>query len=195
MEHVKPPIGPGPGHPPAPPAPPPPATGTSAFARAALVIALGALGLWVLHPFLPALVWAVILAIALWPLRERLVRIKPPGKHNLLWPALLTLAVALVILVPLIVVAIQAAREAHDAVAFWRQIEEQGWPVPDFVSRLPFGASHVAAWWQENLSHPQGSSEVLKRVDQSINHSSLVGSAAPSAARSSTGRCCSASPC
>jgi hypothetical protein len=33
------------------------------------------------------------------------------------------------------------------AVAFWRQIEEQGWPVPDFVSHLPFGASQVSAWW------------------------------------------------
>ncbi len=173
MEHVKPPTSP------APAAPPTAATNTSAFAgafaRAALVVALGALGLWVLHPFLPALVWAVILVIALWPLRERLVRIKRPGKHNILWPALLTLAVALVILVPLIVVAIQAAREAHDAVAFWRQIEEQGWPVPDFVARLPYGAAQVSAWWQDNLSHPQGSSEVLKRVDQSINHSSLVG--------------------
>ena len=100
MEHVKPPTGP------APVAPPPEAAGTAAFARAALVVALGALGIWILHPFLPALVWAVILVIALWPLRERLVRIKRPGKYNILWPALLTLAVALVILVPLIVVAI-----------------------------------------------------------------------------------------
>ncbi len=171
MEHVKPPTGPGHSRRPGAAA----RGGNLRLCPRGPVIALGALGVWVLHPFLPALVWAVILAIALWPLRERLVRIKPPGKHNLLWPAVLTLAVALVILVPLIVVAIQAAREAHDAVAFWRQIEEQGWPVPDFVAHLPFGASQVAAWWQENLSHPQGSSEVLKRVDQSINHSSLVG--------------------
>ncbi|KMO40015.1 transporter [Methylobacterium variabile] len=153
----------------------PAATGTSAFARAALVVGLAGLGVWVLHPYLPALAWAVILSIALWPLRERLVRIAPPGRHNVLWPALLTLVVALVILVPLVVAAVQAAREAHDAIGFWRRIEEQGWPVPDFVARLPFGAAQVSAWWQENLSHPQGSSEVLHRLDQSLNHSSVVG--------------------
>jgi predicted PurR-regulated permease PerM len=38
------------------------------FARAVLTIALVLLGLWILHRFLPALAWAGVLAIALWPL-------------------------------------------------------------------------------------------------------------------------------
>ncbi|HEV7440589.1 MAG TPA: AI-2E family transporter, partial [Methylobacterium sp.] len=43
-------------------------------ARVALVLALSLLGLWILHGFLPALVWAVILAIALGPLYARAER-------------------------------------------------------------------------------------------------------------------------
>jgi predicted PurR-regulated permease PerM len=36
--------------------------GHPGIARAALVLGLAALGLWILHEFLPALAWAVVLA-------------------------------------------------------------------------------------------------------------------------------------
>ena len=39
--------------------------------RVVLATALGLLGLWILHRFLPALAWAAILAIALWPVYRR----------------------------------------------------------------------------------------------------------------------------
>lgn len=142
-----------------------------AVARAAMVLGLASIGLWTLHGFLPALVWAVILTIALWPLYARLTRRFPGGRHNLLWPILFTLALALVILVPLAFVAVQAAREAHDVLQFWRRIEEQGWPVPEAIAHLPFGAAQVSAWWQENLGHPAGTSDLLHRIERS----SLIG--------------------
>src|SRR5579875_1182768 len=41
--------------------------------RAVLAAALTVAGIWVLHAFLAALVWAGIFAIALWPLYRRLV--------------------------------------------------------------------------------------------------------------------------
>ncbi len=44
----------------------------------------------VLHPFIPALVWAVILAIALGPLYARAERRWPPGGHNIALPVLFT---------------------------------------------------------------------------------------------------------
>ncbi|MFE1598062.1 AI-2E family transporter [Methylobacterium sp. ID0610] len=135
-------------------------------ARVALVLGLAALGLWTVRGFLPALVWAAILAIALWPLYARLARRVPPRGHDVLWPALFTLAVALVVLVPLVLVAVQAAREARDVLQFWHRIEEQGWPVPDVVAHLPFGAAPVSAWWQQNLSRPAGSSELLHHLDR-----------------------------
>ena len=123
-------------------------------ARIALVLALSALGLWVLHPFLPALAWAVILAIALWPLYAKAERRWPPGGHNILLPSLFTLAVALVFLAPLVVLGVQAAREAHDAMAWAKSAERSGIPVPEFLSHLPYGAAKASAWWSETLSHP-----------------------------------------
>ncbi|TXM73251.1 AI-2E family transporter [Methylobacterium sp. WL69] len=132
-----------------------------------LVAGLAALGLWVLHPFLPALAWAVILAIALGPLYARAERRWPPGRHNLLLPSLFTLAVALVFLLPLVVLGIQAAREAHDVVALARAAEETGLPVPEVFSRLPFGGAQASAWWAENLSHPKAGVDLLHHLDNS----------------------------
>ena len=43
-------------------------------ARLTLVIGLVLLGAWILRAFLPALIWAAILAIATWPLYRRLSR-------------------------------------------------------------------------------------------------------------------------
>lgn len=136
-----------------------------AAARVALVLILSALGLWVLHPFLPALVWAVILAIALWPLYAKAERRWPPGRHAILLPGLFTLAVALVFVAPVVVLGVQAAREAHDAMTWVRSIEESGIPAPDLLSRLPFGAAQATAWWNETLSHPSAGSDLLHRFD------------------------------
>ena len=57
-------------------------------AKAALALLLTGLGVWTLHRYLPALIWAAILAIAVWPLYQRAVRRWPPGKHNIALPSL-----------------------------------------------------------------------------------------------------------
>ena len=109
----------------------------------------------------------MILAIALGPLYARAERRWPPGRHNILLPALFTAAVALVFVVPLVVLGVQAAREAHDVVAWARSFETSGIPVPDFLGHLPFGAKQAQGWWAENLSHPAAGSELLHRLDNS----------------------------
>ncbi|WP_375453548.1 AI-2E family transporter [uncultured Methylobacterium sp.] len=154
-----------PGNDPTPPLPPVEKARGQGIARVALVLALSGLGLWVLSGFLPALAWAVVLAIALGPLYARAERRWPPGRHNVLLPMLATLIVALVFIAPLIVLGVQAAREAHDVIAFVRAAEKDGIPVPDFLSRLPFGAAQASAWWSENLSHPEAGSDLLHRFD------------------------------
>jgi len=134
-------------------------------ARVVLVLVLGALGLWILHEFLPALAWAVVLAIALGPLYARLERRFPPGRHNILLPSFAILAIALVFLAPLAILGVQAAREAHDVAEFVRKAEESGIPAPEFLSRLPYGAAQATSWWNDNLGHAQAGSEILHRFD------------------------------
>jgi predicted PurR-regulated permease PerM len=121
-------------------------------ARLALVLVLVALSLWTIHDFLPALVWAAVLAIAFWPLYQRTLRRFPPGKHNVLVPGAFAVGLGLLFGLPLVVLVIEGAREFHDVSELYRQATTSGIPEPAWVSHLPFGADAVGTWWQENLA-------------------------------------------
>ena len=151
------------------PSAPRPAGATSrhqAVARVALAAFLLALGVWTLRRYLPALAWAAVFAIALWPLHERARRRWPARRHDVLLPAAFTAAVALVFLIPLALVAVQAGHEAHAVMAWAREARATGVPVPGWVPRLPLVGARMAAWWQANLGDAQGSAELLRRLDQ-----------------------------
>jgi predicted PurR-regulated permease PerM len=140
------------------------------IARAALTIALALLGLWTLHDFLPALIWAGIFAIALWPLYRRACAHFPPRghsrRHHLVMPLLFTLGVALVFLLPLAMVAVPLGRDAHGVFVWIEQARRNGIPPPDFLARLPLMGADAQAWWQNNLGDPAAASELLRRVGQ-----------------------------
>ncbi|MDX7952453.1 AI-2E family transporter [Lichenihabitans sp. Uapishka_5] len=138
------------------------------YARTALVIGLALLGLWIIHDFLGALVWAAILTVALWPVFERACRWWPAGRR-IVWPALFTSLAGLVIIVPLVLIAVQVGRESRDAFAFLHDLESNGIPVPDWVGRLPVGAKAVADWWTLNLATTFDTNDVLRR----FSHGSL----------------------
>ena len=87
-----------------------------------LAAALLALGIYTLRNFLSALVWAGIFAIALWPFYRRVTARFGVGKHNVLWPMLFTLGVALVFIVPVGLIAMQLARELHAAGEWVRNV-------------------------------------------------------------------------
>src|SRR3954469_6878113 len=140
-----------------------------AFARAALVVALVLLGAWTVRGFWPALAWAAIFGVALWPLYQRAQQRWPPGRHYVLLPALFTAAVALVFILPLVLALFEAAREAHDILQWIREIQASGLPVPDWVSHLPFGAQ-IGAWWHDNLATPAAQSGLWGR----FNHERLL---------------------
>lgn len=135
-------------------------------ARVILAGVLVALGVWTIHDFLPALAWAAVLAVAFWPLYEKALRRFPPGKHNVLMPALFTLGVGLLFGLPLVVVLFEAVREFHAVLDLYRRATTSGIPVPDFIAHLPFGADAVSQWWQDNLANGAQAHGIAERVDR-----------------------------
>src|SRR4051812_2687834 len=134
------------------------------LARTALISTLVVLGIWTLHSFLPALIWAVIFAIAIWPVYQRLEARFGHAGYNVLLPALLTSAVALIFVVPLLLVILEAAREARDLLQWLRDAEASGIPAPDWLIQLPLVGDQARQWWVENLSHPMTASDMLAGV-------------------------------
>ncbi len=66
--------------------------------------------------------------------------------------------------VPLGLVGIQLAREAHAAAAWVRNAQENGVEEPNALKRLPFGQAQVDEWWQQNLADAGGAKQLVQRT-------------------------------
>ncbi len=134
------------------------------IARVVLAAALLLLGLWILHRYLAALAWAAVLAIALWPLYQRLVRaVGGHGQRDLL-PLILTLLVGLVFIVPFVYAAVEVARETHVLAEYLVEARHTGIPVPEWMTQLPGVGYPLEEWWRSNLSDPKAAEELLGRI-------------------------------
>ncbi|MDE1182573.1 AI-2E family transporter [Paraburkholderia sp.] len=131
-------------------------------ASAVLYALLVLLALWVIHDFLPAVAWAGVIAIALWPVLRKIESHRWFNGRTTLIAVMITLAIALLVVLPVGIGIAQAAREAHDLLDWFHQVQENGIPMPDLVSRLPYGAQQVATWWQANLAQPLRESPAMK---------------------------------
>ncbi len=141
-------------------------TMTPVQTRASLVAAglLLAAGLWTVREFLPALIWAVVIAIGLWPLFDRAGRRWPKHRKTLL-PALAVLAILVVFVIPLTLVALPVAEDAHGAAAFIAHARQSGVPAPQILGQLPFSPKLIALW-QANLGRPGYLDEFSSRLAQ-----------------------------
>ncbi|MBV8775902.1 MAG: AI-2E family transporter, partial [Alphaproteobacteria bacterium] len=136
--------------------------------RARLVVAAGfvLLGLWILHDFLPALAWAVVLSIALWPLYQRLLRLFPSERGgHLAAPLILTTAVGVVFIAPLVLLGIAIAQEMHFVVGLIVAAKHSGLAVPDWLGELPYVGPSLADWWRSNLADPATAETLFGRIN------------------------------
>lgn len=140
-------------------------TSTPAQTRArialALAIALGAL--WISAAFIPAVLWAGVVAIAVEPLRRRWLA-RWPG-HQTLVAALITLAVLLIVIVPLVIAVSRAVVEVQSVALWLAEARAHGVPVPAWVANLPFGSAEVTTWWNAHLATAAAASEQFGRID------------------------------
>jgi predicted PurR-regulated permease PerM len=135
------------------------------IARIALATAVVAVGLWILLDFLPALAWAAVLAIALWPLYRWLLRLLPERSDRALAPLLGTVLIGIVFVGPLVLLGIAVARESHFVVEFIAEARTNGIPVPGAIERLHVIGPTLAEWWRANLSDPAMAEEMIGRVN------------------------------
>jgi predicted PurR-regulated permease PerM len=119
---------------------------TQKVSRYVLIVCLVALGVWMLRRFLPALCWAVVLAIATSSLYDHwLARFH--GKRRQIWAAAtFTTLVGIVLIVPLVYAAALALSEAISlARAFIDSARNGPPPLPIWIQQLP----RIGGWLQE----------------------------------------------
>lgn len=139
-------------------------------ARILLSLGLLGAGLWMLSNYVRALLWAAVLAIAIWPLFKRTAAKTSARWKREVLPFLFTLAVTLVFVLPFAALSIEAARQAHTVLDYAKQAEQNGIPVPDVISRLPESVvKPVTDWWNTNLAHSGWAKEFAAKFDTASN--------------------------
>jgi predicted PurR-regulated permease PerM len=139
------------------------------FPRIFQVLALAALiatSLWIVHPFLVALIWATTVAIATWPVLLR-VQTALAGKRTLA-VALMTIALSSVFLIPLyfaITIVAANVERLSDLPKSLSTIALAG--PPSWLRAIPIVGSRVAVRWQELAS--AGPAEISERLTPLIH--------------------------
>jgi predicted PurR-regulated permease PerM len=135
--------------------------GPQRFGRMILAIGLALLATWMLWSFLPAIAWAGVLAIATWPLCSI-------GQRHLgrTWTAAtLVTAITLVLLVPMLLIGMEMAREAG-AVVQWAQSAAASNPTsPAWLSNLPLVGTRLASWWRSSMAGSPSTADLSARLD------------------------------
>ncbi|MFB4393713.1 MULTISPECIES: AI-2E family transporter [unclassified Pseudomonas] len=112
-----------------------------------LLLALLGAGLWVMAPFISALLWGAILAFASWPLMRLLTRWL--GGRETLAASMLTTVWILVVALPLVWLGFNLADHIRDATNFVRDVQVDGLPdAPEWVRGIPFVGERLVSWWE-----------------------------------------------
>jgi len=134
---------------------PPPGRDVVRITLSVLVIGFLILAcLWVLEPFLAAIVWAGMLVIATWPiliaLQARL------GGRRWLAVAGMTLAILLVLVLPIVLAVATIAEHADDIATWVKDGLSAGVPAPPaWVEKVPLAGPQIAHEWAQLAASSQ----------------------------------------
>ncbi|WP_419809214.1 AI-2E family transporter [Sphingomonas sp.] len=132
-------------------------------ARIALAAAIALGALWIGAAFVPSVIWAGVVTVAVEPLRRRILA-RWPGRRTLA-ASLITLAVVLIVVVPAVIALSRAMIEAQGVALWLAHARADGVPVPAWVATLPIGSAEIVAWWNTHLLTAAAASEQFGRID------------------------------
>jgi predicted PurR-regulated permease PerM len=146
------------------PTPPPRMDWRQLVASALAVFALFGLGLYILSGYLHALAWALVFAVALWPLYARINR-RFGGRNREATAALFTALVGLIVIGPLVAVTAETVSEIGQFIDYARTEGDQGLPPPEFLNKLRYGGPVAIQWWNEHLAHADWAKDLFRDIN------------------------------
>ncbi len=114
---------------------------------------------WLMHGFIPALLWAVVIAIATWPLRARL------AGSNIRVAVIMTAAVAILLFFPIIYALFRAASDLGALTHWVIAVQKTGIAPPVWLHTVPVFGEQALRWWTGNLTDPANLSLFLGKFD------------------------------
>ncbi len=134
-----------------------------------LVLILLALGcLYVMRPFVSAILWAAILSFSSWPLYRRLLTFV--GERNNLAALLMTIGLMLVILLPFTVIGFTLADQVKEFTVAARKWIDAGPPAaPEWLQKIPLLGNRATEAWQNAAADTAKLLATLRRLLEPVS--------------------------
>lgn len=117
-----------------------------------LTVGIVCLTLFIIHKFIPSLIWAAIIVIATYPLYKKWRRWFGE-KHNLS-AFMFTTVMGLLFLIPLSWLVGILITESQLLINFLQQINRDGGAAPDLFKNFPLIGNELVSYWDENIGKP-----------------------------------------
>ncbi len=127
-----------------------------------LTIGIIGLTLFIIHKFIPSIIWAAIIVIATYPLYKKW-RVYFQQRQNLS-AFLFTTIITLLFLLPLSWLISILIKESQIFVNFLQELNKNGGSAPDFFYKLPWVSTDLVKFWNDNLGKPGNLKEVLSNI-------------------------------
>jgi predicted PurR-regulated permease PerM len=109
---------------------------------------LMAASIWILRPFITSIVWATIIVLATWPILRKLE--KRLSDRRGLAVAVMTIALLLIVFIPLTLAVLTILNNAEDIAARIRSLAALTVsPSPEWLERIPLVGGKLSASWRE----------------------------------------------
>lgn len=119
----------------------------------------------IIWEFVPALLWALVIGVSVWPAYIRLRRLF--GRHDI-WAALvMTIVLAIIIALPIFSILQTLIKEGQLFITFLYKIDQHGRVEPSWIHNLPNGIQ-ISTFWDQYLAHPGGLTKLLNSSNMSF---------------------------
>ncbi|MFJ1267019.1 AI-2E family transporter [Legionella lytica] len=131
-----------------------------------LTVGIVALTLFIIHRFIPSMIWAAIIVIATYPLYKKWRHLF--GNKDNLAAFLFTTLIGLLFLLPLSWLVRILVTEIQYFINFLQNLNQQGGAAPEFLKHFPFIGNELVIYWDDNIGQPGKVRDFLSNVHLSL---------------------------
>lgn len=135
-----------------------------------LTVGIICLTLFIIHRFIPSLIWASIIVIATYPLYKKWRHLF--GDRHTLSALLFTLLIGLLFLLPLSWLVKVLIQELQLFINFLQDINQKGGAAPEFLKNVPLVGNELVTYWDSNIGKPGKIRDFLSNVHLSLTPTS-----------------------
>lgn len=131
-----------------------------------LTVGIVGFAIFIIHRFIPSLVWAGIIVIATYPLYKHWRRLFG-AKHNVA-ALLFTLILVFILIIPFSWLVSVLVQESQLFINYLQLINREGGQAPAFIQQIPFVGHEVVTYWDKNIGHPGSLKYLLSNLPLSL---------------------------